>query len=54
LGLQKNFAGRRCDQKALQQRFPARNPTANTAKAVCCAAAQFFVSHPRLSVSIRG
>jgi hypothetical protein len=41
-------------RKALQQRFPARNPTAYTALAVCCAAAQFFVNHPRLSVFICG
>jgi hypothetical protein len=40
--LWKNFAGRRCEKKALLQRFPARNPTAYTALAVCCAAAQFF------------
>jgi hypothetical protein len=49
-----NFAGRRCEKKALRQRFPARNPTAYTALAVCCAAAEFFVSHPRLSVFICG
>jgi hypothetical protein len=40
--LLKNFAGRRCEKKALLQRFPARNPTAYTALAVCCTAAQFF------------
>jgi hypothetical protein len=31
-----------------------RNPTANTALAVCCAAAQFFISHLRAFASIRG
>jgi hypothetical protein len=42
--LRKNFAGRRCEQKALQQRFPARNPTAYTASAVCCGRSTVFHS----------
>jgi len=42
--LRKNFDDRRCDQKALQQRFSDRNPTASTPYGVCCAAAQFFKS----------
>jgi hypothetical protein len=40
--LLKNSAGRRCDQKALQQRFPARNPTAYTPCGVCCERSTVF------------